>query len=253
VWLRRAFYAALDRAAMVKIEGGALVGQVGTHFIYPGNGGFAQSGGYAGPKYPWNEYPSGNVTLAKSYVKKAGYPSGQYTGSDVVKVVGANNGNSPEQIAIVKTALTELGFKTSVAEVDQSVMYGKYCGTPREEIDVCPTVGWIRDFADPQTTLYVPFYGPAIVATNNSNWGQVGGPGTGEDSLNKMMAQAAVAPASQTNAAWAKVDEALVYNAVAVPWIFDNQAYIESANVRGINDIWNTGSYDYAYTSLDNP
>jgi hypothetical protein len=39
-----------------------------------------------------------------------------------------------------------------------------------------PEVGWIRDFADPQTMLYVPFYGPAITPTNNSNWGQVNNP-----------------------------------------------------------------------------
>jgi peptide/nickel transport system substrate-binding protein len=253
VWVRRAFYAALDRAAMVKIAGGALVGQVATHFIYPGNGGYSQSGGNAGPKFPWNEHPSGDVALAKTYMKKAGFKSGQYTGSYQPKVVGANEGNSPEQIAIVKQALSSLGFKPQVSEVDQGVMYTKYCGTPKEEIDVCPTVGWIRDFADPQTTLYVPFYGPAITQTNNSNWGQVGGPGTGEGFLNKAMDQAAVAPASKSNEAWAKVDKLLVKYAVAVPWIFDKQPYLESANVRGINDIWNTGSYDYAYTSLDNP
>jgi peptide/nickel transport system substrate-binding protein len=250
VWLRRAFWAALDRGAMLKIAGGSIVGQVGTHFIYPGNGGFAQAGGLAGPKVAWNLHPNGSLAAAQALMKQGGFKSGKYTGSAVVKVVGANNGNSPEQIAVVKQALTELGFKVSVAEVDQSVMYTKFCGTPKEEIDVCPTVGWIRDFADPQTTLFVPFYGPAITATNNSNWGQVGGPGSGEQALNKAMEQAAVAPASKSNAAWAKVDEMLVNQAVAVPWIFDNQPYIESANVRGINDLWNTGSYDYAYTSL---
>jgi hypothetical protein len=36
-------------------------------------------------------------------------------------------------------------------------MYAKYCGVPKQNIDACPTVGWIRDFADPLSVLYVPF------------------------------------------------------------------------------------------------
>ncbi len=138
----------------------------------------------------------------------------------------------------------------NLADVDQAVMYGKFCGVPKSEIDACPQVGWIRDFADPQTTLYVPFYGPAIVPTNNSNWGQVGGPGSGEDAINKAMVAASIAPASQSNAAWAKVDDMLVNQAVAIPWIFDNQPNIESANVRGISDLWDIGEWDYEFTSL---
>jgi len=246
VWVRRAVYAALNRAAMLKIAGGQIVGQVGTHFIYPGNGGFTQAGGYAGPNYPWNMHPAGDVALAMTYMKKAGYPSGKYTGSYVVKEVGANNGNAPEQDAIVKQALSALGFKVNLADVDQSVMYEKYCGVPKAEIDACPQVGWIRDFADPQTTLYVPFYGPAITPSNNSNWGQVNDP-----AINAAMDKASVAQGvAATNAAWAKVDDMLVNQAVAVPWIWDNQPNIEAANVRGINDLWNTGSWDYAFTSL---
>ena len=95
---------------------------------------------------------------------------------------------------------------------------------PKAEIDACPEVGWIRDFADPQTILYVPFYGPAITPTNNSNWGQVNDP-----TINAAMAKATlVVGASARAAAWAKVDDMLVDQAVAVPWIFDKQPNIES-------------------------
>jgi len=251
--VRRAVYAALNRTAMEKIAGGVIVGQVGTHFIYPTNGGFSQAGGYKGPQVPWNEHPSGDLAVAETYMKAAGFKSGKYTGSQVIKIVGANNGNAPEQDAIVKQAVSELGFKVNLADVDQSVMYAKYCGVPKAEVDACPQVGWIRDFADPQTTLYVPFYGPAIVPTNNSNWGQVGGPGSGENAINVAMQKAAVVQGTAaSNAAWAKVDDLLVQDAVAIPWIWDNQPWVEAANVRGINDLWNVGSWDYAFTSLKN-
>jgi peptide/nickel transport system substrate-binding protein len=145
--------------------------------------------------------------------------------------------------------MTSLGFHTHVSEVDQSVMYSKYCGVPKQEIDACPTVGWVRDFADPLTVLYVPFYGPAITSTNNSNWGQVNNP-----QINAAMVAASqvVNPTAAADA-WAKVDDMLVDQAVAIPWIFDDQPNIESANVRGINDLWDVGEWDYGYTSLDNP
>ena len=55
-----------------------------------------------------------------------------------------------------------------------------------------------------------------------------------------------------SNAAWAKVDDMLVNQAVAVPWIWDNQPSLEAANVRGINDLWDEGAWDYAFSSLKN-
>src|SRR5205823_12251349 len=55
--LRKAYWAALDREAMTKARGGALVSNVMTHFIYPEQPGFEQAGGAAGPKVDYNEHP----------------------------------------------------------------------------------------------------------------------------------------------------------------------------------------------------
>jgi peptide/nickel transport system substrate-binding protein len=182
-------------------------------------------------------------------MKAAGYKSGKYTGSATVQIVGANNGNDPAIIQNLNSDFTQLGFKTHVSEVDQSVMYAKYCGVPKQEIDACPTVGWVRDFADPLTVLYVPFYGPGIVPTNNSNWGQVNDP-----QINTAMDKAAlVADPTARAQAWANVDKMLVDQAVAIPEDFDNQANIESKDVAGVNMLWNTGTWDLDYTSLKNP
>ncbi|HEY2320233.1 MAG TPA: ABC transporter substrate-binding protein, partial [Solirubrobacteraceae bacterium] len=170
--LRRAAWANLDRAAIIKLRGGSLTGSPATHFIYPGVDGYDQAGGAAGPQVAWNKSLTGSLQVAEQYMKAAGYKSGKYTGSSTVQIVGANNGNDPAIIQLLNSDLTQLGFKTHVSLVDQSVMYAKYCGVPKQEIDVCPTGGWLRDFADPLTVLYVPFYGPAITPTNNSNWGQ---------------------------------------------------------------------------------
>jgi peptide/nickel transport system substrate-binding protein len=244
--LRRAAWANLDRAAIIKLRGGSLTGQPATHFIYPGVNGYDQAGGAAGPQVPWNKSVTGSLSAAEQYMKAAGYKSGKYTGSAVVQIVGANNGNDPAIIQLLNTDLTQLGFHTHVSLVDQSVMYAKYCGVPKQNIDACPTVGWVRDFADPLTVVYVPFYGPAITQTNNSNWGQVNDP-----AINAAMQKAALVTDPTARAqAWANVDKQLVDQAVAIPEDFDNQANIESKDVAGVNQLWNTGTWDLAYTSL---
>jgi peptide/nickel transport system substrate-binding protein len=243
---RRAFWAALDRNAIVKARGGLLAASPMTHFIYPGVSGFTQAGGYAGPQVDYNRNPNGDIAVATKYMKAAGYSSGKYTGNATIQIVGANNGNDPAIIQIVNNALTSLGFHTHVSEVDQSVMYAKYCGVPKQQIDACPTVGWLRDFADPLTVLYVPFYGPSIVPTNNSNWGQVNDP-----QINAAMEKASlVVDPTARAAAWANVDRMLVDQASAVAEEFDNQPNIESNDVAGVDQLWDIGQWDFMFTSL---
>jgi len=50
--------------------------------------------------------------------------------------------------------------------------------------------------------------------------------------------------------AWAQIDRRIVQIAAAIPWAFVRNPTIESHDVRGINDLWNGGYWDYAYTSL---
>ena len=174
--VRKAVWAALDREAMLKANGGSVVAQLGTHFVYPGSGGYALAGGAAGPQVDYNMFPAGNIALATKYMKAAGYPSGRYSGGATLTVVGATGDPFPKVAAITNHALQSLGFKTNFTLVDQSVMYGKYCGVPAREIDVCPNVGWIRDFSDPQTILAPTFAGYNIASTNNANISQTDDP-----------------------------------------------------------------------------
>ena len=243
---RRAVWAALDRNAMVTAHGGPVVAQVGTHFIYPGSEGYEQAGGAAGPQFDFNRYPSGNLALATKYMKAAGYPSGRYTGHATVQVVGAVGTPLAEMAEIVNQTLRNLGFNTRLHLLTFQVMSSRFCGVPREEIDVCPTAGWGRDFADPQTILDPTFAGYNIVPDGNSNWGQVDDP-----QINAAMkaAERVVGTAARAQA-WARIDRMLVGIAAAVPFLFDKQPLIESRDVRGIDDLWNGGAWDYSYTSL---
>jgi peptide/nickel transport system substrate-binding protein len=245
--LRKAYWAVLDRKEMDKARGGELVTDVMTHFIYPEIPGFAEAGGLTGPKVDYNEHPEGNMAIAEKYMKLAGYPSGKYTGSEVVQVVGSTGAPAPEDAQIANQALIQLGFKTKLNLVDQSAMYSKYCGAVAEKIDVCPNVGWLADFGDPQAVLSVPFNGEYIVTNGtNSNWGLVDVP-----KINKAMKAAELVVGTKARAeAWAKIDKELVEEAVVAPYDWDKQPNIESKNVAGVGDVWNLGAWDYNFTSL---
>ena len=243
--VRRALWAALDREALIRAAGGAVTGQIATHFIYPGSSGYAQAGGAAGPAVPYNRMLSGDPTLAARYMRAAGYRDGRVHGV-TVSVVGATGNPFAPAASIVDAALRRIGFATNFTLVDQSVMFAKYCGVPRREIDVCPDAGWSRDFADPQTVLDPIFAGYNIVPTGNPNLGQVNDP-----TINAAMrsAERVVGTAARAQA-WAAIDRMLVARAVAIPWDFITNPTIEARDVHGVNDLWNAGYWDYAFTSL---
>jgi peptide/nickel transport system substrate-binding protein len=247
--LRKALWAALDRTAMDKARGGELVTNVATHFIYPTINGFEQAGGVKGPtgaQFDFNEHPEGDMAIAEKYMKLGGYPSGKYTGHETVTVVGATEDPAEEDAEIVEQTLKNLGFTVKFSLEETSTMYAKYCNVPKEEITVCPSVGWIADFADPQTVLNITFNGTTIVPTGNVNWGQTNVP-----KINAAMAAAENVTGKEGRAvAWAKIDDELVEDAAAIPFDWDKQANIEGNGVDGVGDIWDVGEWDYDYTSL---
>jgi peptide/nickel transport system substrate-binding protein len=251
--LRKALWAALNRTAMDKLRGGTLVTNVMTHWLYPSNDpvwnevtGFNAAGGLPGPKFDFNEHPEGDAAVAAKYMKLAGYSSGKYTGGETVTVVGAKGAPAEQDAEVVNSTLKGLGFSTKFTLVETSTMYAKFCNVPKENITICPNVGWIADFADPQTILNITFNGKLIVPTGNVNWSQADNP-----ELNKAMSEAENTNGKTNRAnAWAAIDRKLVEKAIAVPFDWDKQANLEGKTVHGVGQLWNVGSWDYSWTSL---
>jgi peptide/nickel transport system substrate-binding protein len=245
--LRKALWAATDREQLNKLRGGKLVTELMTHFLWPGVPGYEEAGGAAGPKFDYNEHAQGDMAVAEKYMKLAGYPSGKYTGSETVQVVGDSSPPANNVAETENATLKKLGFKTKLNLVEHTVMYSKYCGVVSEKIDVCPNVGWIADFGDPQAVLDVPFNGNLIVKNGtNSNWGLVNHP-----KINAAMEAAAkVVGVKARGEAWAKIDRELVEEAVVVPYEWSREPEIKSKDVDGIGKLWNIGDWDYAFTSL---
>jgi len=244
--LRKALAASLDRERMRLVRGGALIGDVSTHFIYPGVLGFEQAGGAQGFGYDFLASPSGDAAVARKYMKAAGYPGGRYTGSGTVQVVGLAGSPDDNDAQIVDQALRDLGFHTSLKVVDASVMYSRFCALPKAKVQVCPNVGWARDFSDPQTVLDAAFNGAAISPENNPNWPQLNDP-----AINRAMAKAEVTVGTAERArAWAAIDRMITGTAAAIPWLWDKQPNLFSKDVRCVPQLWNQGHCDLSYSSL---
>jgi peptide/nickel transport system substrate-binding protein len=242
--VRKAVAAGLDRSAMNIQFGGTSVGSVATHIITPGIQGFEESGGNAGTGVDFLKSPSGDAALAAQYLKKAGFKSGKYSGPELLMIVD----NSTNQKAAAQVALDsfeKLGFKINFRPVSRDTMYAKFCGVPSSKTPLCPSVGWLKDFADPQTMLDPTFNGKNIVPANNVNWPQLDVP-----KLNKAMddAEILVDPAERAKA-WADIDRQVTATAAAVPWQWDKSVLVKSTNVKAVINKANA-AWDMSFTSL---
>jgi peptide/nickel transport system substrate-binding protein len=244
--VRKAVIANSDRTALRNTRGGELFGPVATHFIPPLIPGFEEAGGVQGPDLDFVKNPDGDAALAKSYMQKAGFKSGKCEGSHcTVTMVGDDAPPGFDTATVFKNQLEELGFKVDFQPVSHDIMYTKFCSVPTQEPNVCPNVGWIKDFNDPQSILQVPFSGDSINPSNNSNWPQLNDP-----QINKAISDAVtITDEKQRAETWGKIDDQIMAQAPAVPWVWDNDVLVRSTDVNGVANLFN-GEWDLAYTSI---
>jgi peptide/nickel transport system substrate-binding protein len=243
--VRKAVIAASNRTDLRNTRGGELVGLVATHFIPPGIQGYDEAGGAAGPDLDFVSNPNGDMAVAEKYMKAAGFDSGKCEGDCDITMVGDDSPPGSDTAEVFKDQLSQLGFNVTFQKVAHDIMYTKYCNVPKNEPDVCPNVGWIKDFNDPQSILQVPFSGESIVPSNNSNW-----PLLDDPTINKEINQAVyVDDPTERAQTWGKIDDDITALAPAVPWVWDNQSNISSANVAAVINLFNANT-DLAFTSL---
>jgi peptide/nickel transport system substrate-binding protein len=242
--VRKAVFAGLDRKAMNLAFGGESVGKIASHIIPPGVAGFEQAGGFNGPDLDYIKKPGGDPALAASYMKKAGFSNGKYSGPPVL-MVADNSTNQKSAATVVLNSLKNLGFSVQFRPVTRDTMYSKYCGIPKSKTPICPSTGWLKDFADPQTMLDPTFNGKNIVPTNNSNWPQLNVP-----AINQAMDKAETVVGDDARAqAWADIDKQVMEQAAAITWQWDKPILVESSNVNGVLNKANA-AWDLSSTSL---
>jgi len=242
--LRHAVVAGANRQAYLLARGGNLVGTVATHFLGPTDAAFQAAGGVNGFGFDFLKSPTGDQKVACKYMKAAGYPGCKYTGNETVTIVGSNSDPGPKEMQIVQDGMNKLGFKTEIKAVPQQTMYSKFCGVPKAKIEVCPTAGWIPDFTDAYSYLFVPFNGKAIIPVNNSNWAVFN-----DKQVNDSMDKAsAINEPEARKKAWAQVDKLITSKVPAIPEIWATNALVKGKTVKGVLDVWND-DWDLAFSS----
>jgi peptide/nickel transport system substrate-binding protein len=243
--VRKAVIAAADREALRLARGGELIGEIATHFLPPEFPGFEDAGGVEGTGLDFLAEPTGDPELAAEYFRKAGYESGTYEGDEELLMVGENAGVDQKVAEVALELFESLGFNINFRQVDSDVMYTKFCNVPRNEIAICPNVGWLPDFRDGQAMLDATFNGEGIVPTNNSNWPELDVP-----EINDAIAEARlIDDPEERDEAWGEIDTMITEQAPAIPYIWDNFPNINSANVNVVINKFNANT-DLSYTSL---
>jgi len=245
--VRKAVIAGFNRNAARQQRGGEALGPIAQGYIPPGMAGFEESNGVEGwtSEQDWMAHPDGDRALSAEYFKKAGMASGKYEGDEEVLIVGDAAEPDKSVSQITEQQLNELGFKTKLRLVTRDTMFTKFCNVPKSEVNVCPSVGWLQDFPDPQTMLDPTFNGENIIPSQNSNWPELNDP-----KLNKEIDDAKlVTDPTERAKTWAKVNHDIVELAPAIPYMWDYQSIAASPNVRGVQNGYST-IWDLNFSSL---
>jgi peptide/nickel transport system substrate-binding protein len=242
--VRRAINAVVNRDGLRTTRGGPTLGPIANHLIPPEMPGFEEAGGLQGPGNDFLANPKGDLNLAMSYMKKAGYKDGKYHGPPLL-VISDNQEPASKTGQAFQSQITQLGFKLNFRQVQHADVISKFCGTPKAAVAICPTLGWGKDFFDSQSMLDPVLNGKNIVPVGNANYSQADDP-----KLNAMLdkAETLVDPTERAKA-FAAADKYATAQAFYVPWLWDNQINFASKNVQGVKNEFNS-AWDLTFSSL---
>jgi peptide/nickel transport system substrate-binding protein len=243
--VRKAVIAGSNRTDLRNTRGGELVGPVATHYLPPDFPGFEEAGGLEGSGLDYLANPDGDPEVSAKYFEAAGMSSGKCEGDCEITMVGDDSPPGSDTAEVFKNQLEEMGFTVNFQKVTHDIMYTKFCSVPENAPDVCPNVGWLKDFNDGQSMLDPTFNGGNVVPENNSNWPQLDVPEVNEAIDSAVL----IDDQEERNQAWGDVDTLINEQAPAVPWVWDSQANIASADVAGVINKFNA-NWDLTFTSL---
>jgi len=157
-------------------------------------------------------------------------------------MVADNAGNQKAAAQVVLDGLQKLGFQVNFRTTTRDTMFSKFCSVPKNEPEICPSVGWLKDFADPQTMIDPVFNGKNIVGNGNVNWSLLN-----DKALNKEMDDAETVVGDDKRAqAWADIDKKIIDTAAAIPWMWDKPYLVRASNVNPVlnqaNAAWDLSS-----------
>jgi peptide/nickel transport system substrate-binding protein len=245
--VRKAVLAVFDRNSARLARGGEVTGPLATHLLPPGIPGYEEAGGAQGPGYDFldADKPDGDPALAAKYMKKAGYPSGKYTGDERFLAVAGNTSGEKAVAQVVEAQLAKLGFRLRLRIVPDDALFTSWCSVPSRKVVFCASgIAWLKDFPDPQPMLQPVFDGGAITPIANNNFSQLNNP-----QINAAMVRAQLSTGKARSAAWGAIDRMIAAQAPVIPLQWDVATLIRSKDVVGVPSAY-LGSWDLSFTSL---
>jgi ABC-type transport system substrate-binding protein len=137
--VREAVALAVNKNALVQLNGGTSIAKVTSQVVLPGNVGYVNN---------FNPFPQntggGNPAAAKKLLAQAGHPSGL-----AIKLLYSTTPPMPAEAQSMQASLGAAGFKVKLVPATQSDFYGKYLENPstskRDVWDIAPP-GWVPDW-----------------------------------------------------------------------------------------------------------
>lgn len=249
--VRRALLAAVDRSALRLTRGGPLLGELATGFLPPGMVGFEQAGGREqASEYDFNVHPEGDLEVAKRYMLAArdeGLPidaEGRWTGGGEIVTVAPNSSPDDKTAEAFQAQAAKLGFDVRLRLVPREVVYTNFCSVPARRVGVC-FVSFGSDTADPYSLMQLAFNGESIRPQGNLNMSQLNDPEVND----AMAAATALPPGAERADAWAKVNDLVVGQAPALPYLWPKAALASSRDVQLVPNAYVTLP-DLSFTSI---
>jgi ABC-type transport system substrate-binding protein len=224
--VREAAEYAVDKNAIVQVEGGPRIATAANQFILPGNVGYI-------PDY--NPYPddngNGDPAKAKALLKQAGYPNGV-----TIKLLYSTTQPMPRVAVSMQSSLSAAGFRVKLVPVTQAAFYGSYLENPstakRDVWDTAPP-GWIPDwFGDNGRSTLEPLFTDPGPGSNDFD-------GYNSPATNSLISKALAAPTlSQSAAFWSQAERQILSDAAAVPVEYQKWPVYHSSAVHGCTFWW---------------
>ncbi len=227
--VRQAVNFAIDRANLKTLQGGPITGDIASSILPPGMAGYLSTDEYN----PFGtDGMAGDMEQAKQLMADGGYPDG-FDGE--LLFVGASDPPHDRYAESVRADLEELGFSNlNVKTPAFPNQYTQFYGIPDKDVAIGTSAGWCKDYNDAFTFLDPLFHGDNILPSGNQNYSELNDP-----TINDAIDAAAQTPfGDERVAAWEEANRLATESGVWVPWTWDNETIIYSADL--INPIYNT-------------
>jgi ABC-type transport system substrate-binding protein len=224
--VREAAAYAVDKNAVVQIEGGPKIASVANQPIIPGNTGYI-------PGY--NPYPdnngNGDPAKAKALLKQAGYPHGV-----TVKLLYSTTQPMPRVAQSLQASLSAGGFNVKFVPVTQAAFYGSYLENPstskRDVWDIAPP-GWIPDWlGNNGRAILEPLFTDPGNGSNDFD-------GYSSTVTESIISKALAAPnLTAATTLWSQAEREIMSDVAAIPVEYQKWPVYHSSAVHGCTFWW---------------